>query len=458
MEEIKTATEIVDLATLKEKPVKWLDICTEEFEATFNKYVHKREWVSQRGGYEIYSLNGEGPDWIVDWDCISKDCTYTKDINEWRGGKKVYEEKKEYSLPYYPQSAKELYKRILEYLKKKGVEETAYDTIGGYGNYPLKPHTPNSSFSTFVIFQLLRSIEKEAGKEICYHWPKGFDHYGQYGASKDDVPYAHLKSLDGHLRCRIRVFPKDLSDLEWLQDWIEQSIHEFADEFSSWDRNVKRVWFEEGKTRPRAKKKNIEPSAEEKRKIAESALESILEETPDEVIDFLKKKKLFKEFKETYLENASKKSFTYLSYDADVMFGDADGTHHDYFGMTFEEFDYLKEWWEAYRKEYPGEEERNIYRVGYEEAGEGAYNIEAIDEILKDKTARVFEFDNGWSRVRVNPSIDTGAKFENQFENIDDEPDGDYGDGLPDFLLQYAAYWYTKGKTKNALLELPKCW
>lgn len=98
-------------------------------------------------------------------------------------------------------------------------------------------------------------------------------------------------------------------------------------------------------------------------------------------------------------------------------------------------------------------------RVGYEEVGEGAWNIDAINQLLEDKTVKVFAFDHGYSTVKMNVSKDTSAKFENPYENIADKPDPNaYYDTLSDMLLAYATYWHTMGKKSEYLVELPTCW
>lgn len=91
------------------------------------------------------------------------------------------------------------------------------------------------------------------------------------------------------------------------------------------------------------------------------------------------------------------------------MTGDTDSSRYDDFDITFDEFDYIKEWWNEYIKVYSVEKysDNDIYRVGYEEVGEGAWNIDAINQLFKDKTVKVFTFDHGSSTVKMNVSKDT---------------------------------------------------
>ena len=142
------------------------------------------------------------------------------------------------------------------------------------------------------------------------------------------------------------------------------------------------------------------------------------------------------------------------------MTGDTNSSRYDDFDITFDEFDYIKEWWNEYIKVYPVEEysDNDIYRVGYEEVGIGAWNIDAINQLLKDKTVKVFTFDHGYSTVKMNVSKDISVKFENKYESITDKPDPNaYYNALPDMLLAYATYWHTMGEKSEYLVRLPIC-
>ena len=100
-----------------------------------------------------------------------------------------------------------------------------------------------------------------------------------------------------------------------------------------------------------------------------------------------------------------------------------------------------------------------IFGVGYQEAGEGAWKICAVDKLLEDKTIKVFDFDNGHSTVRMNVNKDEDAKFENRYEGITDKPvSSAHYEELPDMLDAYAAYWYAMDKKDEALIELPEIW
>ncbi|MDT3387948.1 MAG: hypothetical protein LIR46_09350 [Bacteroidota bacterium] len=147
---------------------------------------------------------------------------------------------------------------------------------------------------------------------------------------------------------------------------------------------------------------------------------------------------------------------------ARIMLGDADGDEEDDYDIPFEEWDYLKEWWDAYFKKYPDlyykdypKNEKGIYPVGYE-YNEGSWKVGAINEIFKVKGDNSILFDHDWSLVDITVS-DEECEFVNGYEDIDEEPEG-WGEDLFDTLLMYASYWYRKGKTDDALIEIPTVW
>lgn len=446
MKEYIDQSELVDLATLKKKKLPYVDIHTFEHGRSIikNFMVRKydRDWDTGKER-EWYELVYSKPVWRISW---------YKVLAKLENG---------YPEPEY-ECINEL-KELEKYLKTQGITDfkghTEYDNLIGYDR--------TRTFSTFITFQLLRVLEKKLGKEICYLYPRGYNYclypgYNEKYHWYDDKDADDLKEMDS----KIRIFFEDFTDPKEIFDDFIEIVDDFVEntEFGSlWNKNV--TYDDECKSvKPRAPKKNVEPSAEEKLSIAQSRLDEILYSTPDELLDFIKNKGLLDEFKSSFLEQYSKQSFTTISIDADVMFGDADGTHHQYFTMSFDEWDYLKEWWTAYRQKYPAkkdtfEMDHPIFGVGYQEAGEGAWKICAVDKLLEDKTVKVFDFDNGYSTVRMNVSKDENAKFENPYEGITDEPDSSaYYEELDDMLLAYASYWHAMDKKDEALIKLPKIW
>ena len=262
------------------------------------------------------------------------------------------------------------------------------------------------------------------------------------------------------INVKVRVFFSDFSDPKIIYDMFLEELETLKLIKAKFDQNIEVNEPDTGKTKPRAPKKKIEPSQKEKLKIAQSALSDILKNTSENIISFLEKKSLLEEFKTSFIDEYSKQSFVVISVSAKIMTGDANSSRYDDFDITFDEFDYIKEWWNEYIKVYPVEEysDNDIYRVGYEEVGIGAWNIDAINQLLKDKTVKVFTFDHGYSTVKMNVSKDISVKFENKYESITDKPDPNaYYNALPDMLLAYATYWHTMGEKSEYLVRLSIC-
>lgn len=446
MKKYNDQSELVDLASLKKKKLPYVDIHTFEHGRSIIKNFMVRKCEIDWGTgeeREWYELAYSNPVWRISW------------------YKVLAKPEKGYPEPEY-ECIDEL-KELEKYLKTQGItdfkDHTDYHSLVGYDR--------TKTFSTFITFQLLRVLEKKLGKEICFIYPRGYNYYIYPGYNEkyrwyDDKDADELKEIDS----KIRIFFEDFTDPKDIFDDFIGIVDDFVEntEFGTlWNKNV--TYDGEYKSvKPRAPKKNVEPSDEEKLSIAQSRLDEILCSTPDELLDFIKNKGLLDEFKNSFLEQYSKQSFTTISIDADVMFGDADGTHHQSFAMSFDEWDYLKEWWTAYRQKYPAkkdtfEMDHPIFGVGYQEAGEGAWKICAVDKLLEDKTVKVFDFDNGHSTVKMNVSKDEDAKFENRYEGITDKPvSSAHYEELPDMLDAYAAYWYAMDKKDEALIELPDIW
>ena len=453
------ASDIVDYATLRKKPVVFLDFSFHEkcptIEVNTVKKPHEDDYWWQRDHEEEYKdekyvISGTKPQWYEAWDYIEKHQICSD-----------YGRKVEYTLPGLPDYMQAILDEIKDYLKNNDLPvKTKYkDYDGMRETYFAEEHWCQKPFTSFILYEVLRVIEKKLGKEICFTYPRGYDN--ECGCEK--YVYSNYDSYhdkDG-INVKVRVFFSDFSDPKIIYDMFLEELETLKLTKAKFDQNIEINEPDTGKTKPRAPKKKIEPSQEEKLKIAQSALSDVLENTSEDVISFLKKKNLLEEFKKSFIDEYSKQSFAVISVSANIMIGDADGDRYDGFTMTFDEFDYIKEWWDEYIKVYPVEEssDNNIYRVGYEEVGEGAWNIDAINQLLEDKTVKVFAFDNGYSTVKMDVSKDTSAKFENQYENITDEPDPNaYYETLSDMLLAYAAYWHTMGKKDEALIELPSIW
>lgn len=447
MKEYEDQSELVDLATLKKKKLPYVDIhALEKAPSLYRNRMERRferDWHTGKER-EWYEFIDKWLVWRVDW--------YNVLIPPY----------KDHPKTEYDETCINGLKNFEEFLKEHGLTDfknhDKYDNAIGYRDM---------SLSSFVVFQLFRLIEKNIGKEICYIYPRGFNDCLHPGWN------TKLRWWDWRERSwfdeadsNIRFFFEDFSDLKELVEKFNELLKEFIEKTAfgkCWQENI--TFTDEYKSaKPRAPKKNVEPSDEEKLSIAQSRLNEILCSTSDELLDYLKNKKLLDDFKKSFIDKYTKQSFTTISIDADVMFGDADGTHHKFFTMSFDEWDYLKEWWTAYRQKYPAEEDafemdHPIFSVGYQESGEGAWKICVVDKLLEDKTVKVFDFDNGYSTVRMNVSKDENAKFENRYEGITDRPDSEaYYEELPDMLDAYAAYWYAMDKKDEALIELPEIW
>jgi hypothetical protein len=452
------ASDIVDYATLKKKPVVFLDFSFHEKRPTIEvntvKKPHEDDYWWQQNHQdeykeEKYAVSGTKPEWYEAWDYVEKHQICSD-----------YGRKVEYILPGLPDHMQAILDEIKDYLKNNDLPvKTKYkDYDGMRETYFAEEHWCQKPFTSFVLYEILRVIEKKLGKEVSFTYPRGHDR--ECGCEKyvySNYDFYHDK--DG-ITVKVRVFFSDFSDPKIIYDMFLEELKTLKLTKAKFDQNIEINEPAIGKTKPRAPKKNIEPSQEEKLKIAQSALNDILENTSKDIISFLIKKNLLEEFKKSFIDECSKQSFAAISVSADIMFGDADGTHHDGFIMNFEEFNYIKEWWDEYVKVYPIEdsESDNIFSVGSDESGLGAWTIEAINKLLEDKTVKVFDFDNGNSIVKMEAFKDDKLKFENVYENITDAPDpNEFYNSLDDMLLAYASYWHTMGKKPEYLIELPTC-
>ena len=456
----KFANEVVDYATLKKKPVVFLDFSFHEKQITIKtnniKKPHENDYWYQRNNEEDYKnekyvVSGIKNTWFDSWDYIETRSFYGPD-------KKTIE----YTLPGLSDDTQQILDEIKEYLKKNDLPvKTKYKAAYNgemTETYFAEEHYCQKPFTSFVLYEILRVIEKKLGKEICFTYPRGFNENGgcENQVWSGDTLYHHNYGIE----IKVRVFFSDFSDPKIIYDMFLEELKTLEVTKAAFDKNVEIKEFTTGKIKPWASKKSIEPSDEEKLKIAESVLNDILKNTSDEVISFLKEKDLLEEFKKSFINKYSKQSFAAISVSADIMFGDADGTHQDGFIITFDEFDYIKEWWDEYIKVHPIEESKddNIFSVGSDESGLGAWTIEAINKLFEDKTVKVFDFDNGNSIVKMNIVKNNIPKFENEYENITDEPDLDnFYYSLDEMLLAYASYWRTMGKKPEYLIKLPTC-
>lgn len=451
-------SDIVDYATLKKQIIPYLDFSFHEkcptIEVNIIEKPHKNDFWWQRNHQkeykkEKYEVSGIRLQWYTAWDYIEKN-----EICPNSDGKI------EYTLPGLPGHMQAALNEIKDYLKNNGLSiKTEYKSYNGIKEtFFAEEHYCQKPFTSFVLYEILRVIEKKLGKEICFTYPRGHDN--DCGCEK--YIYSNYDSYHGKngISIKVRVFFSDFSNPKIIYDMFLKELETLKLTKAKFDQNIEINEPDIGKTKPRAPKKKVEPSQEEKLKIAQSALSDILENTSEDIISFLKKKNLLEEFKKSFIDEYSKQSFAVISVSAEIMTGDTDSSRYDDFDMTFDEFDYIKEWWNEYIKVYSVEEysDNDIYRVGYEEVGEGAWNIDAINQLFKDKTVKVFTFDHGSSTVKMNVSKDTSVKFKNKYENIADKPNPNaYYDTLPDMLLAYAAYWHTMGKKSEYLVKLPIC-
>ncbi len=445
MEFYGSQSEIIDEATLKKQTINYIDLNFSELKKTIELLIAKKPhendyWFQHKHPEEYekenYEVSSElfRTSWKECWDGLREEYPITEP------GKEVY------TLPRASKKVRDIINNVIEYGSKNGVQILVeVDHFGdkqlgfcpeiGYEQWP---------FSIFVLHAILKVLEKKLNKEICYTYPRGFD---------DGGTGHHVWASDhGPISTKIRVFFKDYSDPKVIYDMILEELKNLN--LEAFNKNVQVNEPEYGKARPRAKKKIKEMPLEEKVKLAQSALSDILEYLNPDVLAFMKKKNLIEEFKQEYIDTYTKRTFSSISFRGSIMIGDADGERDDDYTITFDEWDYLKEWWDEYVKVYPVEKfkDDNIYLVGYEEAGMGAWSIEGIDQIFESKEVRAFSFDNGWSSVQVSINADMNAKFENEYEGIKDEPDNNF-DGLFDKLLCYATYWKETGK----MLQLPEC-
>ena len=451
-------SDIVDYATLKKQTILYLDFSFHEkrpiIETNVIEKPHKNDYWWQ-GNYqkeykeEKYEVSGTELQWYISWDYAEKNEICPN-----------YDGKVEYTLPGLPGHMQVALDEIKDYLKNNDLAvKTKYKDYNGMNEtFFAEERYCQKPFTSFVLYEILRVIEKKLGKEICFTYPRGYDN--NCGCEK--YVYSNYDSYHDKngINVKIRVFFSDFSNPKIIYDMFLEELETLKLTKAKFDQNIEINEPGTGKTKPRAPKKKIEPSQKEKLKIAQSALSDILENTSENIISFLEKKNLLEEFKTSFIDEYSKQSFVVISVSAKIMTSDANSSRYDDFDITFDEFDYIKEWWNEYIKVYPVEEysDNDIYRVGYEEVGIGAWNIDAINQLLKDKTVKVFTFNHGYSIVKMNVSKDISVKFENKYESITDKPDPNaYYNTLPDMLLAYATYWHAMGEKSEYLARLPIC-
>lgn len=308
-----------------------------------------------------------------------------------------------------------------------------------------------SFFPALVTFALAKCAEAKLGKAIVCHCPRNTYSYGY--SEKYNWSLESHDDVDGQLN----FYFEDLSDIQSFIDCYNEILN------STEYKTMFETTLEVKKANPRRIPKAKEKSDEEKEKIARAQLEQIIEETPGEVIRYLKSKSLFDDFKDSFVKESVSLKLNCIRINASVMLGDADGDTDEDEDIPLAEFEYIKEWLEAYKKKYPKtDDDLNVVHVGYEEMGEGAFSYKAICKIFENTTPRDIFWDYGNSSARIRFVVEKDcAKWTNDLESTPDasfeELNDKYHEGIADFLLPYATYWNLHGKKDEFLIELEDC-
>ena len=176
----KFANEVVDYATLKKKLVVFLDFSFHEKQITIKtnniKKPHENDYWYQRNNEEDYKnekyvVSGIKNTWFDSWDYIETRSFYGPD-------KKTIE----YTLPGLSDDTQQILDEIKEYLKKNDLPvKTKYKAAYNgemTETYFAEEHYCQKPFTSFVLYEILRVIEKKLGKEICFTYPRGFNENG----------------------------------------------------------------------------------------------------------------------------------------------------------------------------------------------------------------------------------------------------------------------------------------
>lgn len=167
----KFANEVVDYATLKKKLVVFLDFSFHEKQITIKtnniKKPHENDYWYQRNNEEDYKnekyvVSGIKNTWFDSWDYIETRSFYGSD-------KKTIE----YTLPGLSDDTQQILDEIKEYLKKNDLPvKTKYKAAYNgemTETYFAEEHYCQKPFTSFVLYEILRVIEKSLVKKYVLH-------------------------------------------------------------------------------------------------------------------------------------------------------------------------------------------------------------------------------------------------------------------------------------------------
>ena len=346
-----------------------------------------------------------------------------------------------------------MFDNLMSVTKQYGIEDFHYEIEDySYGDADMEGRARFFPFfPALVTFAIAKCVEAKLKKPVICHRPKITYFHGYTDG------YWDINSHD-ELSGQLNFFFEDLSD---IQEFID-CYYEILDKTVY--KSMFETQFEIKKANPRKIPKAKELSDEQKRKAAEASLSQIIEETPEEVKAYLKKKKLFKDFKDSFINEAMSLKLNCIRINATIMLGDADGDTDEDEDIPLAEFEYIKEWLEAYKKKYPEtDKDLNVIKVGYEEMGMGAYTFEAICKIFESTIPRDIYWDNSYSSARIRFVADKNCiKWSNDLEGTPDASfeelnANDSEDSIAGFLLPYATYWKLHEKKDEYLIELDDC-
>ena len=346
-----------------------------------------------------------------------------------------------------------MFDNLLGVTEKFGVKDFSYGIeTCSYNDADMKGRGQFFAFfPALVTFALAKCVEAKLGKAVVCHRPRNTYFYGYSEGHRMWI--REHDEVDGQLN----FYFEDLSDIQDFIDCYNEILNDTE------YKGMFETSLEIKKANPRRIPKAKEKSDEEKEKIAKARLDQIIIETPDEVIQYLKKNKLFDDFKDSFIKESVSLKLNCISISSTVMLGDADGDTDEDENIPLAEFEYIKEWLDAYKKKYSDtSDDMNIIQVGYEEMGMGAFSYEALCKIFESTVPRDIFWDNGNSSARIRFVVEKEcANWSNELEGTPDasfeELNDNYHEGIADFLLPYATYWHLHDKKDEFLIELSEC-
>lgn len=335
-----------------------------------------------------------------------------------------------------------LFEDLQSYAKEHGIDAIWYRDEGkdNYGDYRYSYY---HFLPALVVFTIAKIAEKNLNKEFLFTEAKGTDYTGH----EFYWHYDEEKPLSG----RLDFFTKKGED---VQDFVNEFNKVFEE---SPYYNMFTVSIETKLTQPRKLKKEPEISVEEKTKIAKATLKSIIESTNEDVLNFLKKENLMDKFKESFINDFVNSKPNTVVLTGSVMLGDADGWEDVEETLSITEFNYIKEWLEAYKKKFPDQNEGTaLYEVGNEHLS-GFWVYRDVCNLFNKFTSRTLNGPHVSGSLLV--SIDKNAEpWVNELEASVDLPFEDlefeYPESIIDALLPYATYWNIHDRKDEFLIEL----